>query len=284
MNSSWMLRWSLPPKKAALQYYRPLGYLFSSKVSFIAVILLVNKQTTLGDTQFAILSQIFKNCLYPLFLHYCFHPPVFPNNFSSYFALRFRMEIDLESPKYGQRFDILKTSFLIVKYMECGISSKVVASLKICFKIFMKLFYKSREPRNYLFFSTFVIAFYAMVTVLSIEIVKASCWYLKFIPSVSWKFKSFKILKIFHFLNSPTWSIFSLKFCKSSYIFWLNHSFGTWLTKWTVPREQDLYLSLLWYFWYLIKSEISQRCMKNSNPIYGNKQLCNFKFILIPFS
>ena len=85
------------------------------------------------------------------------------------------MEIDIESLKYGQRFDILKTPFLIVKYMECGISSKVVASLKICFKIFMTLFYKSREPRNYLFFSTFVIAFYAMGTMLSIEIVKAFC-------------------------------------------------------------------------------------------------------------
>jgi len=123
-----------------------------------------------------------------------------------------------------------------------------------------------------------------MGTVLSIEIVKASCWYLKSIPSVSWQFKSFKILKICYFTDSPTWSIFSLKFYKSSYIFWLNHSFGTWLTKRTVPREQELYLSLLWYFWYLVKSEISQRCMKNSNHIYGNNQLCNFKFILIPFS
>ena len=147
-------------------------------------------------------------------------------------------------------FDIFFTSFLIAKYMECGIPSKVVTSLKVCFKIFMKLFFKSREPRAYLFFSIFVIAFYAMGTVLSIEIVKASCWYLKSVPSVSWQFKSFKILKICYFTDSPTWSIISLKFYKSSYIFWLNHSFGTWLTKWTVPREQELYLSLLWYFWY----------------------------------
>ena len=80
MNSSWKLRWSLPPRKAALQYYRPLGYFFSSKTNFIAVILLVNKQTTLGDSQFTLMCQIFKNYLYPLFLHYCYHPPVFPNN------------------------------------------------------------------------------------------------------------------------------------------------------------------------------------------------------------
>lgn len=169
----------------------------------------------------------------------------------------------------------------MAKNTECSIPSNIEASLKVCFKI---IIFPSLENSGGISFSLplcdcFLCNGYRAKYWGS----KAFCWYVKSIPSFSWRvqvLRNFKNLLLYwkiqsKLINSFSEILYSLMHILVNHLLALNTLNG----ELSESKNHTLY----YYSHSGIHFHI-QKCMKNSSLRSVNNQLFNFKFTLMSVS